>query len=466
MTSGVFENIDRFEGNVAVIDPSAGVVSYGEMLARADAIAAAVSGRPLVLVACANTLDCLVGYVGLSRAGIPMQCVHHGIRSEHLAAIVGHFRPSYVYAPRGAFEGKEVSVAGAYALVSTGWAADFPIHDALGLLLTTSGTTGSRKFVRLSAANLASNALSIAEYLGIAPDHRAITTMPMSYSYGLSIVNSHLARGASLVLTEDAVIKPDFWRLIRDHDVTTFGGVPFIYETLKKLRFDRMDSPSLRTLTQAGGRLHPDLAREFIDLCAARGMEYIVMYGQTEATARISYLPWTHARAKCGTIGVAIPGGSLSIMDDRGQEIDSVRTPGELVYRGPNVSLGYAEGWADLARGDENCGVLFTGDIAVRDEDGFFSIVGRKKRFLKIFGNRVNLDEIEQILKGAGFNAACTGDDDRLVVHVAGGVDPAAVEAALRGNLAIPPRALQVAAIAAIPTSESGKVDYAALEKT
>ena len=466
MTASIFRDIDAFRDRIAVIEPSSGEFSYGDLLNRADAVGAAARGGSLALIVCKNSIDCLAGYVGLSRAGIPALLVHHGIKPQHLTDIIARFRPTYVYAPRAATVGGETFVSGDYALVSTGHEPGFQIHGDLGLLLGTSGTTGSRKFVRLSWANVASNASSIAEYLAIKGDDRAITTMPMSYSYGLSIVNSHLVRGAALVMTEVSLVSPDFWAAVRAHRVTTFGGVPFIYEMLKKLRFDRMDLPSLRVLTQAGGRLDPKLIAEFADICARKGIAFIVMYGQTEATARISYLPWESACAKIGSIGVAIPGGSLALVDEGGREIKENRVPGELLYRGENVSMGYAEGWADLALGDENRGVLSTGDIALRDEDGFFFITGRKKRFLKVYGNRVNLDEVERILQEQGFTVACTGTDDHLVVHVSGGADPAAVKAVLRDAISVPPNAVRAVAVDGIPRSESGKIDYAALART
>ena len=187
--------------------------------------------------------------------------------------------------------------------------------------------------MRLSATNVVSNAEAIIDYVGMTKDDRAITTMPMSYSYGLSIIHSHLLAGASLILTEAPLVSTQFWALIKEHKATNFGGVPFIYDMLKKLRFEGMDLPSLRYLTQAGGHLAPELIGEFVDICRRKGMKLLVMYGQTEAAPRIAYVPWEVAKDKAGTIGIAIPGGQLSLSSD-----DS-SVPSELIYRGPNVHV-------------------------------------------------------------------------------------------------------------------------------
>jgi acyl-CoA synthetase (AMP-forming)/AMP-acid ligase II len=465
VTARLFQNLERFGDAVALVDERSGPMSYAALAAAGDALGARIDERCLVAVLCRNDADCLTGYVGLMRAGAALLLLHHTIPAAHLRDVLAHFRPRFLYAPRentAAELGHEIAGPGGYALIELG-TDPIALHDDLSLLLTTSGTTGSRSFVRLSHRNVVSNAEAIARCLRIGAPDRPITTLPMSYSYGLSIVHSHLLRGAAVVLTEAPLVSPDFWRAIREHKATTFGGVPFVYQMLKKLRFDRMDLPSLRTLTQAGGRLAPDLVVEFADICAAKGMEFIVMYGQTEATARVAYLPWRFVRGKPGSIGVTIPGGELSLEDDGGRVIETEGVAGELVYRGPNVALGYAEHAGDLVKSDENKGVLRTGDIATRDADGFYAIVGRKKRFLKVFGHRVNLDDVEQILARAGFDCACAGRDDALTIYTAGGARAEAISATLTGGTAISPKGFRVIAVDTIARAESGKVDYAAL---
>jgi acyl-CoA synthetase (AMP-forming)/AMP-acid ligase II len=225
-----------------------------------------------------------------------------------------------------------------------------------------------------------------------------------------------------------------------------------------------MNLPSLRYLTQAGGKLSPELSAEFAEICARKGMKFIVMYGQTEATARMSYLPWEFARSKAGSIGMAIPGGAFSLRGDDGEDIKTPMAVGELIYSGENVTHGYAGNRFDLARGDDRGGVLETGDMAYFDEDGFYFIAGRKKRFLKIFGNRVNLDETEALIKSGGFDCACGGVDDNLKIYVTSD-DINGVRKFLLDKTYINSAGFSVVHIREIPKNPSGKVLYRELER-
>jgi acyl-CoA synthetase (AMP-forming)/AMP-acid ligase II len=386
------------------------------------------------------------------------------IGREMLANLVESYKPDYLWSPSDAkFAGYgEVYSAWGYSLLKTPYDRAYSLYDELALLLTTSGSTGSPKLDRQSYGNIASNTGSIIEYLGIKPGDRAITTLPMSYTYGLSIITTHLCAGASLILTDKTLMDREFWNALKTHRATTFGGVPYTYEMLKKLRFGRMDLPHLRYLTQAGGKLSPDLCAEFVEICGRKGMEFIVMYGQAEATARMSYLPWERARSKPGRIGIAIPGGEFWLAGGDGNRVTVPGVVGELIYRGKNVTLGYSESRLDLCRGDERGGVLETGDMAYFDEDGFYYIAGRKKRFLKLYGNRVNLDEVEGILKRAGFDCAVAGTDDNMRIYTAEDKADDIRQYVLRGTN-VHPSGFAVVRIAEIPRNSSGKVLYSEL---
>lgn len=318
-------------------------------------------------------------------------------------------------------------------------AAPAQLHPDLRVLLSTSGSTGSPKLVRLTEANVRANAASIAQYLDLGPGERAIQSLPLSYSYGLSVLNSHLHAGASVAFTPHSVIRPEFWADLRRHEATSFAGVPYAYQMLERIGMRDMDLPSLQTMTQAGGRLDPEIAARY-----ARRARFFVMYGQTEATARIAYVPPERLADKPGSIGIAIPGGELSVDD------------GELVYRGPNVMMGYATARADLARGDELGGVLRTGDLGYADDDGFFYVTGRAKRIAKVYGQRINLDEVEAAVDGP---AGAIAGEDRIDVFAEREADARALAARFR----LPPRALRVHTIERLPVKASGKVDYAAL---
>ncbi|GHV45755.1 hypothetical protein AGMMS49546_32340 [Spirochaetia bacterium] len=255
-----------------------------------------------------------------------------------------------------------------------------------------------------------------------------------------------------------------FWTVLQEKKATTFGGVPYTFEMLKRFHFDRMELPYLQYITQAGGKLPKELALEFIASCKKKGIQFIIMYGQTEASPRMSYVPWKFAEVKADSIGIAIPGGHFWLEDADGSIIESSDVPGELVYEGENVTLGYAESRFDLGRGDDNNGILHTGDMAKRDKDGFYYIVGRQKRFLKLFGNRVNLDEVEGLLKKEGLDCACTGSDDLMRIYVTSEKDKEKAAAFIIENTGINRNGFKVFEIAALPRNDAGKILYSALE--
>lgn len=463
-----WNDLDRYAERTALITDDGTALSYAELLARADEIGRAAGGRTLAFLMAANAPECVACYVGFLRARVVPVLVSEQTAPDLLRLLMEAYRPALFFLPEdraASIDGSVVMRDGRYALLRTSYERDCDLAPDLAVLLTTSGSTGSPKLVRQTAANVEANTRSIIDYLGITADDRAITTLPMYYTYGLSIIQTHLCAGAALILSDAALTEKRFWSLLREQRATTFGGVPYIYEMLKRLRFERMDLPSIRYLTQAGGKLSPELAAEFIDICARKDIKFIIMYGQTEATARMSWLPWEHAAAKSSSIGVAIPSGEFWLADESGARVEGADAVGELIYRGPNVTPGYAENRADLCRGNDNGGVLHTGDMARRDADGFYYVVGRKKRFLKIFGSRVNLDEVEGLVKGAGFECAVAGVDDRLRVFITNESQASAVNDFLSERTSINHAGMKVVVIPEIPRSESGKVLYGELEK-
>jgi acyl-CoA synthetase (AMP-forming)/AMP-acid ligase II len=336
------------------------------------------------------------------------------------------------------------------------------LHSDLALMLTTSGSTGNPKLVRLSLSNIEANAASIAAYLELTATERAIQSLPLHYSYGLSLLNSHLLAGAGVVLTGHSFMRPEFWRDVATHACTSFAGVPYMYETLARLHFEPAMHTSIRSYTQAGGKLRSDVKSAIAGKVHALNGCFFAMYGQTEATARIAYVPPELLFDKLDAIGVAIPDGTLSLAAD-----DVGEVPRELLYRGPNVMLGYAEGPDDLARGDEQRGLLHTGDLATQDGDGFFYLAGRLKRFAKLFGKRVSLDDVEQDVESKfGVQAAAVERADKLIVFFVPteGVTPTQVVAHVARRLMVPPIAAQAVAADGIPRTTSGKKDYKQLE--
>ena len=448
--------------DIALVTASA-EVTYAELTGLCDWLTASVPERALVFLRAANCLEAVAFYCACLRKGAVPLMMGKLPGSDAWELLDAEYRPEFAWVEAGSLPGREVVCSyGAYALVRLRDGSP-GLHPDLALLLSTSGSTGSPKLVRLSRRNLRANAESICKYLGIEPQDRAITTLPFDYAYGISIVNSHLLAGASVVLTGEPLVSRGFWGLLRKKRANNFGGVPFTYQMLKRLRFGEMNVPSLRYITQAGGRLGEALHAEFVRVCAEKGIGFCAMYGQTEATARMSYVPMERAAEKVGSIGVAIPGGELWLEDGEGAIIERSGVEGELVYRGPNVSMGYATCASDLMLGDEFGGVLHTGDIAWRDEDGYYYVTGRKGRFCKVYGNRVGFDELEQVLLRAGIVAAVTGVDDHVTLFVEDG-DPSAAMCVVAEGTGLNPWAFSAVKLDALPRSESGKVLYSALE--
>lgn len=468
-----FEKNASYSDRTVVIDTTGKSLTYHDLYVYSANIASKVPKRSLVFSFCHNVAGSLAGYFSfLSNQIVPVLLDSH-IEEELAKNLLSIYKPSYIYIPidqkeqYGAFECVHEQYD--YCLLKTNYGVEHSLYEELGLLLTTSGSTGSPKFVRQSYTNIQANAESIAQYLKLNEMERPITTLPMNYTYGLSIINSHLLVGATILMTDFSLMEKGFWEFFKKEQATSFGGVPYTYEILKKLRFFRMDLPSLCTMTQAGGKLSPELHKEFAQYAKEQGKQFVVMYGQTEATARMAYLPAERSLEKYGSMGIAIPGGKFTLVDVEGQPITEPDITGELIYEGPNVTLGYAECLEDLQKGDERQGKLITGDMAKMDEEGFFYIVGRKKRFLKIYGNRVNLDEVERMLKTKFemYDFACGGVDDQLYVFVT--TQEEEVKAEIKQFLAektgLNHKAFTVRYIEQIPKNEAGKTLYIKLEE-
>lgn len=267
-----------------------------------------------------------------------------------------------------------------------------------------------------------------------------------------------------MVLTNESVVQKQFWDLLKQHEVSSISGVPFTYEMLKRMRFMRMNLPALKTLTQAGGKLSVDLVKEYLEYSKNNNKRFIVMYGQTEATARMSYLPEAVAEEIPSSIGKAIPGGRFEIVDSNKNIITQPLINGELVYYGDNVSLGYSYTKKDLCKDDENSGCLSTGDIAHFDKNGYYYITGRMKRFVKVFGNRVNLDALEQFVNSIYQGSACIGVDDKITICVTKDCNEDVLRDKLMEFTGLHKRAFAVQKIQKIPKSNSGKTLYSEIE--
>lgn len=465
-------DFSKFKNDTALITEDGNTISYSDLDSLSKELNSNIPPRSLVMHLCTNELGSLLGYISfIQNKSVPI-LLSASLAKEALQDFINRYSPDYMFLPSD----KEDFISSSevvyskfgYSLIKTNLNLKLKtLNNDLALLLTTSGSTGSPKLIRLSYKNLESNTVSIVKYLNIAPQDRAVTSLPMNYTYGLSVINSHLFAGASLLLTTKTIMQKEFWEIFRKFNITSLAGVPYTYSMLDKLQFFKMELPSLKTLTQAGGKLSLGLHEKFASWAKNSNKKFIVMYGQTEATARMSYLPHDQSLQKIGSIGIPIPNGDFEIINEAGIVVSEPEASGELVYVGDNVALGYAETESDLALGDAFKGRLQTGDIGKKDVDGYYYVIGRKKRFLKIFGNRVSLDEAENIIKEhfAIDDCACTGRDDKMFIFICSEVFQKDIIPYISKYTSLHPTAFKVVVIEKLPKSDAGKILYKDLEQ-
>lgn len=446
---------DAVDREQVALSDGATQVSYGELLASSESLKQSEL-RGLVLLATENTIERISAYISLVHAGIPVMLLDSAIEYSYLQDVTERFLPSLVVGfdyqlPH--FHAEKHAVLG-NVLVSDVQVAQ--VNKDLCVMLATSGSTGNPKFVKLSRENIVSNAVAIAESLSINEAEKAITSLPFSYTYGLSVINSHIVSSASLLVTSAPVVSTDFWNLVYEGSATSIAGVPTSYRMLRQMRWDPEKYPSLRYMTQAGGRLPDDDRTYFLDLLENQGIRFFVMYGQTEATARMSVAPPELLRAQISTAGYAIPGGSLQVINPDESGI------GEIQYSGPNVMMGYAEHEDDLTKPQELPQSLVTGDLGYL-LDGALFLVGRTKRIVKIFGVRVSLDDVDRWLSNHGHGIAVQGNDVVVVFIEAPFEDTKTLRSDLAEYLKVNKTGIKVEVIAKIPLLSSGKVDFQAL---
>ncbi len=474
---GILWDFERFAENVTLISDSGVTVRYQDLVTLGDELEQVIEkngclsdgNRPLTMFVCSNTLGALSGYSALINLGFPMLPVSENLPPRMRRELMNVYRPRFLFVPqeiRGDYQAlREIYVVRDYVLLKTNYPECFPINPELGLLITTSGSTGSAKLVRQSWGNLRFNASAIADILNISASDRTITSLSLQYTYGLSILHANLLRGAAMIVTKSGVLDDEFWDLFEAEKVTCFHGVPTTYDMLHHIGIFEEDFPDLKTMSQAGGKLSCALQEYYAQYTEKNGKRFVIMYGQSEATAEITYLPPEDAIRKPGSVGVVVPGGKISLIDDAGHPVTGVNTDGELVYSGPNVAMGYAQKGEDLQLADEWKSVLRTGDIARFDEDGYITISGRMKRFIKISGHRISLDEIdEMIITELGICSVSVGVDDNLTVFVTDEKEEVLIKNFIRENLMFLYDKFRIKTIPAFPVNEGGKILYSELQ--
>lgn len=469
MLKRIFKVLQVYKERPAIVSKD-NIITYKEIYQVASKFDHLFTEKNLIFHICTNTIGSIAGYVALINSGQTVAMIDDAISKSSLGKLMNTYLPEYICMSADMYdefgEYKAVVKIYDYIMVKTNYNASCCIDEDLVLLLSTSGSLSDNKYVRIAYKNMMSNANAIIEYLKITQSDRTITTLPMSYTYGLSIINSYLLAGATIVVTDYKLYQKEFWELVRSQNVTSISGVPYMYEMLEKFGFMNMAIPSLKTLTQAGGKLSIELQKKYAEYSQRNGIDFYIMYGQTEATARMAYLPCEKIKIKLGSIGIPIPGGKIILENEKGEEIIEAEVEGEIVYYGDNVSLGYANCRNDLQKNDENMGKLYTGDIAIKDEDGYLYIKGRKKRFVKLYGKRISLDRLENILSEMyKTEIYCIGNDNKIVVNVLRRHDLSETEMRdwITKHLNVAKDSVIVKTMYEVPRNSAGKVLYSKL---
>jgi acyl-coenzyme A synthetase/AMP-(fatty) acid ligase len=476
---GLLPLIRRLEASPAVYDDCNNSWLTREELRRASldlAKAIASDQKRLVFLLCGVNSETIVGLLAGAAAGHATALIDPSVPEQLLKGLIESYQPELILGQRGSREkppdlssgkatvGSAQSRAGVVEwIASEGDPSRPPIDPTLQLLLSTSGTTGSQKYVRLSRDAVVANASQIAQALALDEASVGIAHLPLHYSYGLSVVTSHLTSGGRLCLVNDSVTSPSFWSKIEKVGGSHFPGVPFHYVALARLGAGLVPE-SVKVFTQAGGALDLRVQSKIRDWATQRAGQFFVMYGQTEASPRMATLQHADHSRKAGSVGVALAGGQFSIVDDHGAPMPADAV-GAVVYEGPNVMSGYAMSRADLGKGDEMKGRLETGDLGRLDAEGFLYLTGRTKRFAKIAGYRLGLDEIEKELFSV-CPVACLDLGEKIAVAHEQDSETAlkARVRVLADSYKVPSSSFALRRVPEIPRASSGKIDYARLK--
>ncbi len=455
--------LKNYSNNLCIIDDHGLKHTYKEVNSKIKNFEKFFKKKSLILILSSFSKDFIINYLSFLRYGHTQIIIDENIKNEFFNKIVSKYNPEFIFTREHKknlnkkYEIKKKNFLNEYNIYKSKKIKKIKLNKNLAVLLSTSGSTGSNKFVKQSYENIYSNSKNIAKYLKIKTTDRSITNLPLSYSYGLSIINSHFIKGGSIFVSKNTILEKMFWQKVYKYRITNLNGVPFFYEILKKIKFEKFNLKHIKFFTQAGGHLDKKLNKYFVKYCLKNKKKFIVMYGQTEATSRISYLDWKFSLSKLGSIGKAIPQGNLKINKNKKR--------GELIYQGKNVSIGYSENFKDLMDYDINKGTLHTGDIAKIDDDGFFYIVGRLNRNIKIYGFRINLDDLERKLQAKNYTCACIGRKEIINIYYTKKNQEKGIYFELLNTFKFKKDYFEMIFIKKFPYSRNGKIKYSKLNE-
>ena len=460
------KKINKFSNQIALITNKK-EHTYEDIIKNSKILSKNLVSRKLVLILSDNSYQFILGYIAFANKGLILQIINKDTEFPVFLKLVENYKPDYIYGPENFFykkfkNYKKLRSFKKFNLYQYTIELRKKYSKDLFLLLTTSGSTGSQKFVMLSYVNIQKNIQEIARYLKLNKSSRSITTMHPSYSYGLSIINSHLFVGGSIVLSDKSITQKQFWDLFNNHKVNNFGGVPFIFEILKNIGFHNMNLNNIKHIHQAGGMMDYKLINYFYEIYK---ISFYLMYGQTEASPRISYHLIKSKLLKNGCIGKPLKNINIILKDDQNVTITKKNIIGEINLKGPNIFLGYAKDYKDLNKCIKK-DILTTGDLAYLDTSNYYYIVSRKTRFAKLFGKRVSLDELENVLH-ENFNIkfiCISKNDDRISIYTQSKIHVKQYLIEISKLMKINHSNIELIYVKELPRKSNGKIDYQELK--
>ena len=420
---GLFKDFNKYKNNIAIIDNEYSDLTYKQVLKETNKIKKKIKNKSLILIVSENTLGSLLAYIFCIINNHVAIILDSKTTQKNILKIFKNYQPNYIFLSKKIktlFNKKCSEKYNFYdqCLMKNEINKKKKLNKNLCVLLSTSGSMGSIKFVKLSKKNLKSNTDSIINYLKINYKDSAITNLPISYSYMLSIINTHFEVGGSIVISKYSLIEKKFWEILKSNKVTSFNGVPYTYEMLIKIGLKNIKIKTLKYLTQAGGKLEKNKLKEVINFCKRNNIKFFSMYGQTEASPRISYLKPEFSKKKIGSIGKGLSGNKVYVINNNGKKILKPYVTGEIINEGKNVFMGYSKNYNDLSKLNEKNYKLKTGDLGFFDKDGFFFITGRVSRIAKIFGNRIDLGDLESLMSQKSYKVVCLSDNKKIFIFI------------------------------------------------
>ena len=464
MKNFFFNTLSKYGKNIALIDENENSYSYKDLNLMVNEYSKSLKNYNLAFLIANNTLGFIVSYLSLLRSNVLVVLLDRQIKKENLIRLLNLYQPDIIV--RTSVDNlpihnlrcvKNEKNLGIYLFNEN----KKIINKKIAQLISTSGTTGSEKFVKQSFEALDDNIKKISNFLKISNEDITITTMDPHYTYALSIINTHIYKGATILLNNSSFFEKKFWEKFKKYKINTFGGVPFHYEILKRLRFHEKDIKNLKYITQAGGKINDLVLDYFIATSEKKNFKFIVMYGQTEAISRISILDYKFLKKYKGSVGKPLRGYKIWI--NKKNDLDPKKNGG-IIFSGKNIMSGYSQNLKDLKK-IENIKKHDTGDIGYINNKGFIFITGRKKRYIKFYGHRINLDDIEKMINLKKTICACEEINNKIYLFLLKDINSDFIFNKYLKNIFYSKKNINFFPIKEIPKNRNNKIDYKKLIK-